>query len=90
MDYRTADTVDLMVCIDCTMMMANGEFGDDEAREIEVAETLATNWPNNGITLGRAEGHHENDIDFSNAPCDGCGSLLAGSRHAATGWIAGN
>lgn len=87
MDYRTAHTVDLMVCFDCTMMMANGEIGDDEAREIEVAEALATNWPDHGITLGRVEGHHEDDIDFSNAPCNGCGSSLAGSRHAATGWI---
>lgn len=67
---RTTDG-DLSLCVDCTLMAANGE-----ATESPDSEPLSLLTGLVVLTGGRN--------DFHTTPCDGCGSTLAGSRHAAT------
>lgn len=68
----------LMVCVDCIVMIANGnDDGMDEDRSEEVCAAIEA--------LGGDVvccGDDSNDA-FSWAPCDCCGSYLGGSRHAA-------
>ena len=70
-----------MVCVDCLMVIANGDYSGlalhpDEDRRIEAI--------NRG--LDRAGGFvvcgdEEKDEEFSNRGCDNCRSGLAGSLH---------
>ena len=68
---------DLWVCIDCTVVIANGDWTgiDDPEREAEIEEGLAS-IPGHWV-LG------EGEMDFSWRGCDCCGSPLGGSRHEA-------
>jgi ribosomal protein L37AE/L43A len=97
---RTLDreTVTVWLCIDCLVMLANGEESPDADRE-----PLSEIGEDDEITLGLfleehasdcaareqgAECDQECDHDhFSSDPCEGCGSRLAGERHAATLWF---
>jgi len=90
----------IWVCLDCMLVHANGECGENPDRpplgEIpfgctltmgllaeEHAETcqvrITGSWPEN----------YECDCEtntFSTSSCDGCGSVLAGERHAMALW----
>jgi hypothetical protein len=75
---------DLSVCDDCAMMLANGELGmGDESADRAHAERIAAEWAGVPGTLVLACGDDDGCDGFHTAPCDGCGSTLAGSRHAA-------
>jgi hypothetical protein len=66
---------DLAVCVDCAMLIANGEGTDEHA------DAVAARWPGmNTLVLACPE-----DCEgwFSSSPCDGCGSTLDGDRHPA-------
>lgn len=80
----------LWVCVDCMIKAVNDEEPTDPtpgeptpwARE---ADTI--------VTFGSAGHDHEptddcdcDTIDFATSTCDGCGSRLAGTRHAFTWW----
>lgn len=73
-----------MVCSDCLMVIANGDYtgldnyvdGDDRAEEIDAGLERATE---NGEHI--VAGDSENDSDFSAMQCDCCRTRLAGSRH---------
>lgn len=74
---------DLSVCVDCTMLIANGEVQDD-GRDIteEHAAKVAAQWGEDAIHLvlscpDECEGWS------SSSECDGCGSTLGGERHPA-------
>jgi len=71
-------TVLLLVCVDCLMAIANGEFPENEARASQVI---------NGLDRWADEGYHlaagDNDGGFSWRGCDCCGSSLGGDRHEA-------
>jgi hypothetical protein len=66
----------LAICVDCVMLIANGE-GTDEHCALVTAR-----W---GARLVLA---CEDDCEgwFSWRDCDGCGSSLGGDRHAAVGF----
>jgi len=62
-----------MACVDCVMMIANGELPHDcdEERQKEL-EAIDIGW----CVSGGDEDHDE----FSWSSCDVCGSTLGGSR----------
>jgi hypothetical protein len=66
------------VCMDCVMMIANGEVDPETspAREAEVAEATA------GWVLGGSDENEE--AHFSWSPCDCCGCRLGGDRMFAS------
>lgn len=84
-------TIDIDVCVDCAMYLANATVGDDhpDNRPDDDADENATTrhaakiearWP-------RAGGWHvhvNNPAGFSMSGCDGCGSNLGGDRYNAT------
>lgn len=70
------DTDDLMVCVDCSMFLANGEV-DDHDPEWPGPDAIDALWPDHDIALG--DDHDE----FSWSSCDACGSTLGGARYAA-------
>lgn len=91
------------VCVDCTMLLANGETPDGWG-EFETAEWMQRINAKTGmceVTLGMMASEHAdgcdaletgNDCqceqtDFSTSPCDLCGSPLAGARNAVTFWL---
>ncbi len=89
----------LWVCQDCLMMAANGETAElDNSQPAPLCLLAGADYAL-GIT---EEAHasnfdHESEcirgecgcetVDFWTAPCDGCGSRLAGSRHGVTLWV---
>ena len=73
--------VEIEICQDCLMLVANGEGPED------VAEALAERWPDETITLGRIGREDDSEAFFSWQDCDGCGSKLGGDRYYATGWV---
>lgn len=69
----------LEVCVDCTHLIANGEgTAEHAARMVAVwgAETR-------GLVLACGPDEGETCSTFTASRCDGCGSDLAGERHAA-------
>lgn len=68
--------IELMSCIDCLNLIANGEVGDRDDLNREIIENL-------GRKLARylCVGDSEKDEEFSWRPCACCGNHLAGSRH---------
>jgi hypothetical protein len=70
---------DLAVCVDCAMMLANGELGQGDAEAVH-ASLIEAQWPDTFLTLSGSE---DEDTWFSSSPCDGCGSQLAGDRFSA-------
>lgn len=68
----------LLVCTDCAHLIANDEATD--AHRAKVAELDDPTSPGNWVLAGTTE---DDDTDFSTAPCDSCGSGLAGWRTPA-------
>ena len=75
---------DLLVCVDCAMMIANGEMAGDhtEAEAAAHAEAMAAQWQGVPGTLA-LDGLTDGDEAYGTAPCDGCGSHLHGARFSA-------
>ena len=72
---------DLAVCIDCAMILANGELGlGDDAADAAHAALISAQWPDGGLVLSCPDDCEES---FSWSRCDGCGSALGGGRHSA-------
>jgi hypothetical protein len=76
MNYET-HTIE--ACIDCVMLVANGDIGDcseeyTEAHEAGMEET----WP---FMDGWRMSVGDQDMGFSMQRCEGCGSRLGGDRH---------
>jgi hypothetical protein len=70
--------VELMICQDCLIYVANGELPDERPDlEWEIQATLDR--PSRDVCPGDSE----NDGTFSSEPCECCGSTLGGSRHQA-------
>ena len=74
---NTYSITNIAVCTDCIMLIANGD-GDDAH-----ADVMSDQWPNHHFGYG---GDPDDDADFAWIPCEGCGSTLGGSRHAAHVW----
>ena len=86
------------VCVDCYVIEANGEFGDDEyipdrdpLGEIPEGATVTSGWLDSeyetrGMTPPDWENGEDDSLGFSWAPCDGCGSVLGGERYPLTVW----
>lgn len=89
----------LWVCVDCMILHANGEQPTDP--QPGEPEPLSAIPPHHTVTAGLlSEEHHDGcayvggtadececaEINFSSASCEGCGSHLAGERHALTLW----
>lgn len=74
---------DLSVCVDCVLLIANGEVTDSDGNDIaeEVAARQVAVWgdDNTGLVLSGTD----DEPFFSSSACDGCGSDLAGDRMKA-------
>jgi len=72
------EMTEFYICIDCAMWHANADLTglDDETREAKIKACTE----NLVIDCGENE---EYCVDFGKAPCDACGSHLAGTRHRA-------
>lgn len=88
-----SDTVEIAVCTDCLMLLANAEAFDAEGNEIteQVGANIQDLWGNTEITLGSVDDTEDTADEgyFSWSSCDGCGSTLGGDRYTATAWIDG-
>ena len=74
---------ELAVCVDCAMLIANGEV-QDNGHDVtaEHAAKVGAQWGDDTRNLvlscpDECEGW------FSSSSCDGCGSTLGGERHPA-------
>lgn len=76
------DTFTGTACIDCAMLIANGEapLFETESETDAWLANFATR--NEGIYWALGDDYD----DFSSAQCTCCGSTLGGSRHDVTGW----
>jgi hypothetical protein len=85
----------IWVCVDCMLTEANGETTENPDRE------PWNLWKQDDaeITMGMVREEHTDgcsfdddcgcdQIPFSSSDCEGCGSQLAGERHAFTWWKA--
>ncbi len=93
--------VRISICVDCLMLLANGEVFDSEGNDISDshAREIEREWPGIEITLGRVQEWDESDEDFEAGQeyesegwfswyrCQGCGSRLGGQRYYATAWV---
>lgn len=75
---------ELGICVDCTMMAANGELGQgDESADQRHAELMAEHIAQTyGVPWFCLALSCEGEW-FSSTPCHGCGSSLAGDRFPA-------
>jgi hypothetical protein len=76
-----------LVCVDCAMVIANGDYSgieDREAWENRVAHTGATENGKYDIVMACPENC---DGEFSSARCDFCGTAQDGERHPVA-WLA--
>ncbi len=64
------------MCGDCLQYVANGEVPEDRP---ELPAQVAAQWEE--LEQHMCCGSSEDDEEFSTAPCDGCGSSLAGDRY---------
>lgn len=76
-------TYDIFICVDCGMLIANGEPNPEwsETDEFEHVDRMEHNWPSDEWVL--AVGDSERDEEFSWAACDSCSSTLGGYRFHA-------
>lgn len=70
--------LELSVCVDCAMLIANGETPPDNP-EFD----LLDEWDGWVVVLNCPE---DCEGGFSWSRCDGCGSTLGGDRHPAVAW----
>jgi len=86
----TGTPTTLHVCVDCLMLLANGEVFDAHGDDITAqhAAKIDAIWGDTELTLGHVDAEEESDAEpwFSWQPCDGCGSTLGGDREYATAW----
>lgn len=88
-------------CIDCLMILANGEDNPEWTADETEAHHAAMDHYCQGcdVTLGLLASDHDcpygtneecdcAQIDFTWRSCDTCGSQLGGSRDAVTFWVA--
>lgn len=75
----THDRIDISVCVDCMVLIANGDLPDDEERAAEVGamKGIDDGWDVVMSCPDECEGW------FSWQPCDACQSSLGGDRHPA-------
>jgi len=96
------NTCTIWVCQDCMLHHANGECGschmDSEGTwDGHDREPWALEPDQSKVTMGMLWSEHPcgddmdlcdcETINFSMSSCDGCGSTLAGERHAFTLWF---
>lgn len=80
------ETCEVDACVDCLMLIANGEtppeMGEDETENWEAG--IERNWPNSegwNLAVGSDDEPH-----FSWSACGVCGSSLGGDRETVTAW----
>lgn len=71
--------IELEVCVDCIMAIANGDYPENNGRAVAVVNGEGR-WADDGYHLVAGSG----ECGFSRTPCDCCGSHLHGDRHQAT------
>lgn len=82
----TTETYDLLICVDCMMLLANGEPNPEwsEAEtEAHIGEMDFNFPPEQWVVV---PGDSEKDHDFSWSQCELCGSRLGGTRMHAVAW----
>jgi hypothetical protein len=72
-------THELSVCTDCLHLIANGECGGD-TNSTQVAEAQVATWGTDAINMVAGG----DDLGFSMATCEGCGSTAGGDRYSAS------
>lgn len=94
------ETCTIWVCQDCMLHHANGDCGACHTDEGHDREPMGLTHPSE-VTMGMLQEQHDciqdhdgSAIDcgceirnFSWSSCEGCGSTLAGERHAMTLWF---
>lgn len=82
MTAQKIETTDLKVCVDCIMLLANGEVFNSDGDEITTAhaDKIDALW---GRTEIVPAGGEDDESHFSWQSCDGCGSTDGGDRFAA-------
>ena len=80
------DTYELSVCVDCIILLANGETPPDmdEQETDRWIENIAHRWNGYYVAPG------DDDNGFSMDSCDHCGSRLGGDRFQAFAWLSNN
>jgi hypothetical protein len=91
------ETVDLSICTDCLLYLANGEVTESNGDDITAAHAakMAAVWGDDfDISPGSLECENCPTDDgsncepwFSYTQCDGCGTTLGGDRSHATAWV---
>ena len=86
----------IWVCVCCMLMHANGECCSDDVHGGDGIKPWALLTSDAEISMGMVSEEHASGCDreecdcerdtFSTAMCGGCGSWLAGERHAFTLW----
>lgn len=72
---------DIEVCIDCLMLLANGEISEESDHSAEEhAALMDRGWPSDEWELAIAC-PEDCEGSFSWRDCQGCGSRLGGDRH---------
>ena len=75
---------EIWVCVDCLMMIANGDdSGASDDWDAQALETFGAECARDGLQIV-ATSSEETDREFSAMPCGACNSHLAGSRHSVT------
>jgi len=71
--------VDLEVCEDCIMWIANGDGTPAHVRKMQIWWPVEDGWE---LSAGNSVDNSDGD-EFSWATCDGCGSTTGGARFPA-------
>ena len=74
-----SDLTKIEICVDCLMVLANGEAYDDKGEDIteSVVAHIEDMWDGARLLLGGS------DQGFSWRDCEACGSRLGGDRFSA-------
>lgn len=78
------ETMDVDLCVDCAYLLANGEPEDHE--ENWDAEEAGSRLAEYEVTFGSLDEEKPEFVDFATWECFGCGTILGGTRYAATAW----
>ncbi len=78
----TKEITDIQVCADCILYIANGDLPEDDNSNGWRPEQFETKWKGYQVCAG----YSDQDNEFSWSSCDGCGSVLGGSRHHCHAW----
>lgn len=82
----TTETYDLLICVDCMMLLANGEPNPEwsEAETEDHLRAMEEVYPFEQWVV--VPGDAEKDHEFSWSSCDLCSSPLGGTRMHAVAW----